>query len=104
MARPNPIKEPKTFNEQMEILKRRGLYVADEAAAVEVLRRVNYYRLSAYWLTYHKCDKFNATASFEKAYGIYEFDRQFRGILLEPFLVFRTPLHVRSLDFLSFAN
>lgn len=82
MARPYPIKEPKTFNEQMEILKERGLYVANEAAAVEVLRRVNYYRLSAYWLTYHKCDKFNESASFEKAYGIYEFDRQFRSILL----------------------
>lgn len=42
------IKEPKSFEEQIEILKERGLIIEGEEFAKFVLSNVNYYRLTAY--------------------------------------------------------
>jgi len=41
-------KLPKTYLEQLQILKNRGLGVTDEAGALHILEHHNYYRLSAY--------------------------------------------------------
>ena len=40
-----------TYEQQLQILKRRGLSIADDALALQWLREKNYYRLSAYSLT-----------------------------------------------------
>ncbi|WP_308467323.1 Abi family protein [Rathayibacter soli] len=45
MMEPKP---HKTYAEQLELLKSRGLAVADEADAVALLQRVGYYALSGY--------------------------------------------------------
>ena len=39
----------KSFAEQLELLKARGMAIGDEAAAASYLSRIGYYRLSAYW-------------------------------------------------------
>jgi abortive infection bacteriophage resistance protein len=39
----------KSFADQLELLKARGLHVHDEERALAWLQRVGYYRLSAYW-------------------------------------------------------
>lgn len=39
----------KLFEEQLMILKSRGMVVNDDDAALTYLERVGYYRLSAYW-------------------------------------------------------
>ena len=39
----------KSFPEQLELLKSRGMVVTDEASALDYLERVGYYRLSGYW-------------------------------------------------------
>ena len=39
----------KTYEEQIDLLIERGMYVVDRERAIEKLRRVNYYRLSGYW-------------------------------------------------------
>lgn len=44
------IKEAKTFDEQIEILKSRGLVIKDENKAKFLLGNLNYYRFSAYLL------------------------------------------------------
>lgn len=41
-------KPAKTYLEQLEILKARGLIIVDEALALHCLMHHNYYRLSAY--------------------------------------------------------
>ena len=41
-------KPPRTYAEQLEILKNRGLVVVDEPQALHCLEHHNYYRLSAY--------------------------------------------------------
>ena len=50
------IKEPKSFEEQIEILKQRGMAIENEEFAKFVLSNVNYYRLTAYLLNF-KTDK-----------------------------------------------
>ncbi len=44
----------KSFSEQSELLKFRGMVVTDEAAALDYLQRVGYYRLSAHWYLFRK--------------------------------------------------
>ena len=52
------IKQPKTYEEQIELFKKRGLVIEDEAAAKTILSKINYYRLSAYTLTLKKDNGF----------------------------------------------
>ena len=44
----------KSFPEQLDLLKSRGMVVTDEAAALDYPQRVGYYRLSAYWYPFRK--------------------------------------------------
>ena len=51
----------KNYDEQIALLRERGLIITDEAYARDVLKRMNYYRLSAYSLTLRENDRiFNA--------------------------------------------
>ncbi len=77
------VKEFATFQEQLEMLKQRGCIIADENFAVRQLKRINYYRLTAYFLPFKKCDgTYIDGTSFDTVFRIYEFDRKLRGLLL----------------------
>lgn len=76
-------KDFKTIDEQIVILKSRGLKIEDETAAKDFLRRNNYYRVSGYSLTLRNHDIFSKFATFQNIIDIYEFDREFRHILLK---------------------
>lgn len=47
-------KDFRTIDEQVELLRSRGLTIEDEAEAKEFLLRNNYYRVSGYSLTLRK--------------------------------------------------
>lgn len=76
------VKKPTTYEEQLNKLKERGCIVEDEKQALEVLKNVNYYRLTAYFLSFQKTDKtyFEGT-TFENVYNVYEFDRKLRNLI-----------------------
>jgi len=75
-------KQPATFDDQMRKLRERECEISDEEFCRRVLAKVNYYRLSAYFLTYKQSDgNYLPDTSFDKAYRVYEFDRKLRGIL-----------------------
>lgn len=76
------VKEPITFEAQLQKLKERGCIVEDEQKAIEVLKNINYYRLTAYFLSFKKDEKtyFEGT-TFENVYHIYEFDRKLRNLI-----------------------
>ncbi|GIW48989.1 MAG: ABC transporter permease [Caloramator sp.] len=76
------IKKAKTFEEQIEILKSRNLVIKDESEAISILQRVNYYRLSAYMLTFKENDKFNEGITFDDVYNLYKFDKELRNLIL----------------------
>lgn len=76
------LKDPKSFGEQIEILKGRGLIIDDEEYAKFILSNVNYYRFTAYLLTYKKeDDSYVEGTTFETISLIYMFDREFRNLL-----------------------
>lgn len=76
-------KEFKTIDEQLEILRSRGLTIDDEATAKDFLLRNNYYRISGYSLTLRKNDIFSRSASFQNIIDIYSFDHELRHIVLQ---------------------
>lgn len=83
---PNQLKSPKTYEEQVLILKERGLHIESEQKAIEVLKRINYYRLTAYGLTLKTSDKagqYKSGISFEHILKLYEFDKELRLLLLD---------------------
>ena len=84
----------KTINEQIEILKQRGLKVENEQYAQEVLLRENYFFISGYrhLFTTDNKDKFIEGATFEELYSLFLFDRSFRNILFKYMLVIENNL------------
>lgn len=76
-------KDFKTTDEQIEILRSRGLHIEDEAKAKDFLLRNNYYRVSGYSLTLRKNDVFSKSATFQNIVDIYSFDHELRHIILQ---------------------
>lgn len=76
-------KEFKTIDEQLEILRSRGLSIKDDGKAKDFLLHNNYYRISGYSLTLRKNDVFSKNASFQNIIDIYDFDHELRHILLK---------------------
>lgn len=77
------LKEPKSFDEQIEILQSRGVIISDKAKAKFVLSNLNYYRFSAYLLhAKNEDDTYKENTEFDEIYNIYLFDKKLRNILM----------------------
>ncbi|RJX28441.1 MAG: Abi family protein [Dethiobacter sp.] len=59
-----------------------GLQIGDTQQAIEVLSRINYYRLSAHMLTYKVDNTFLDGVSFKDVYDLYEFDKRIRNMIM----------------------
>ena len=109
----------KTLDEQIGILKEKGLIVEDEILAKEILLRENYFFLSGYRTLFMKSQtekKFLVGASFRELYGMFNFDRQIRNILFKNLLIIENNLKsiisyqlsraygIRENDYLNPAN
>lgn len=74
----------KTYQEQLEILKSRGLKVEEEAKALHILEHHNYYRISAYRFPLEAVkDQFKEGTTFDQLWGLYCFDRVLRQLVTE---------------------
>ena len=90
-------KPAKTYVEQLQILKDRGLIVLDDQRALHCLEHHNYYRLSAYRfpLTVQgNPDQFLPGTTFDELWGLYHFDRTLRQFVSEA--VKRVEISVRA--------
>ena len=77
------IKEPKTIEEQLNILKSRNVIIDDVEKGKYILERLNYYRLSAYLLPFKQANgTYKDGTSLSNVYDIYEFDRKLRSLIL----------------------
>ena len=76
------VKEATTIEEQICILKNRGLLISNEVFAEEVLKNISYYRFVGYTLSYKDNDIFNPGTTFEHIYSLYLFDKKLRSILI----------------------
>ena len=82
VERRRDIKEAKSFKEQIEILKSRNIIIENDDFAISILKRVNYYRLSAYMLTHKNTDGNYNNISIEEVYDLYLFDKRLRNLIL----------------------
>lgn len=89
----------KSFEEQLVILKSRGMVVNDDDAALTYLERVGYYRLSAYWypfrkfniqqnantgaMAYTRSDELADNTQFVDAIRLYLFDKKLRLLVMD---------------------
>ena len=79
-------KPPKTFDEQLDILRVRGMDVEDPVRTCHYLQHINYYRLTGYWLPFeadHATHRFRRGTRFSDVLNLYIFDRELRLLLLD---------------------
>ena len=94
-----PYRKPHlTFDEQIALLKSRGMTISDEGKAKDYLQRIGYYRLSGYWYPFRQTevrkqpegtishivvDQFRAHTEFKSAVDLYVFDKKLRLMFLD---------------------
>lgn len=75
-------KSATTYEQQLSLLRQRGVVIEDEEKCTQILENLNYYRLLAYFLPYKQDDNtYKPGTSFLHVYRLYEFDRKLRRIL-----------------------
>jgi len=87
------MKLPKTFTEQIDILRARNLEFGSEIFATDFLRRVNYYRFSGYLLAFKQEDgTYKPGTFFEDAVSLYNFDHELRSLMMKAFGIIETEI------------
>ena len=85
----------KTIEEQVEILKNKGLIIEDEEYAKSILLRENYFFLNGYrhlFMVSSKERVFIKGSTFRELYSLFLFDRYFRNIIFKNVLVIENSL------------
>lgn len=91
------LKQWRSVEEQLSLLKQRGLQVENDEAAKDYLLRIGYYRLSGYWHPLReidgpaseaagkpvRADKFVYGSRFEDIVRLYVFDKKLRLLALD---------------------
>lgn len=85
------VKEWKSIDDQIEIIRSRGMAVEDDAKATQLLKYVGYYRLSGYWYPFRQVDPetgkildtFVESSRFSDVVDLYLFDRKLRILALD---------------------
>jgi abortive infection bacteriophage resistance protein len=89
----------RTYEQQLILLKSRGLEITNDNVALEYLRRLGYYRLSGYWYSCRQLipmpvqqaksirpqrkDEFMPGSRFQDAVELYVFDKKLRLLILD---------------------
>lgn len=77
------LKKPTTFEEQIELLKKKNIHIDNLEQCMDLLSKVNYYRLSAYYLPFKGADgNCIYDVPFSRIEKIYEFDKELRQLIL----------------------
>ncbi len=83
-------KKFRTLDEQIEILKNKGLVIDDEEIVRNILLRENYFFISGYrhmFLKSPTAKNFITNTNFNELYAMFNFDRQFRNIIFKNLLI-----------------
>ncbi len=96
--------KPRTIEEQISLLRSRGMRFSNEEYARECLSHISYFRLKYYWTdmideeTEHD---FNEDASFDVVIARYSFDRSLRLILFDAIEIIEVALRAKIINHLS---
>lgn len=77
-----------SIDDQIALLRHRGMVIDDAARARHYLQHISYYRLRAYWLPFEipagdGDHAFRAGTNFEDVLSLYVFDRQLRLLVMD---------------------
>jgi abortive infection bacteriophage resistance protein len=76
-------KKPLSLDEQVTLLKERGLIIDNEEKLKYYLKNISYYHLSIYFKYFQRNDVFIKETNFNDVLDIYVFDNKLRVILFE---------------------
>lgn len=98
--------KPRTLEEQLSILKNRGMKFHDEQLARTYLTRVSYFRMKYFWIDLidENSDEFKDNVYFEDVIERYEFDKSLREILFNAIETLEVGLRARIISTLSLAT
>ena len=96
------MKNATTIEEQISLLRERGMHIPDTDKAGEILLDIGYYRLGFYWFPYernfpsknNRDHMFREGTTFDKVIALYYFDHDLRSIL-SPYL-YRIEVNLRT--------
>lgn len=80
----------KTLDEQIEILREKGLIINDDVKAKDILFRENYFFVSGYrhlFMRSAKDGQFITGTTFEELYAMFTFDRKIRNVMFKYILI-----------------
>ncbi|MEG0026112.1 MAG: Abi family protein [Bacilli bacterium] len=83
-------KQFKNLNEQLDILRSKGLIIENEEEAKDILFRENYFFISGYRHLFMRTSKerhFIEGTTFDELYSMFVFDRQIRNIIFKNILI-----------------
>ena len=99
------LKSALTYAGQIELLKSRGLLIEDEIKAEHLLKNISYYRLSGYWYPMladpKSAHRFKSGATFNNAFKLYCFDREFRQLVLSELEKIEVAIRAKMIYILS---
>ncbi|MGL4912046.1 MAG: Abi family protein [Paraclostridium sp.] len=81
------LKKARTYDDQIGILKSRGLIIENEEFAKSILKNIGYYKLSGFYKFFYKDIKDNTEREFkdgikfEDIYNLYLLDKELRNLL-----------------------
>ena len=87
-------KQPISINDQIAILKGRGLIFDDEQNAHSVLENISYFRLAGYWRTMEQNSSthlFRSGSHFEDVVARYNFDSELKTLIFAAFSKLKYP-------------
>lgn len=82
MGNESGLKDPRTLEEQVNILKEHGMKIEDKENAIKILSKINYYRFNSYALHKKKNNRYIDGTSFIDTYRLYEFDKKLRNSIM----------------------
>jgi len=95
-------KLPTTFQEQVDLLKSRGLIINDSEKALQNISRINYYRLSSYYVPFQiNRNLFKPETSIEKIFKLYGFDKKIRALIFGALEIIEVTLRTKIAYYLS---
>ena len=89
------VKEFKTIDQQIDILKKKGLIVDDESKAYDILLKENYFFLNGYrhlFMNSPSDRTFISGSTFSELYSLFLFDRYSRNIFFKNLLIIENRL------------
>ena len=100
-------KPPRSINDQIQLLKNRGMLFLDEVEASHFLKNISYYRLKGYWWDMQEdrtLHNFKSETYFETVIERYNFDRHLRLILFDAIEGIEIALRTKMIYYLSLSH